>query len=241
MIRVIVALIFVLPVVAVCCAVFLSQRGVPAATIRRWWLTSTGVYLFNLPLILLGLPIVAIALRFATRDKTAARPYTVYPQYGSWLPVRLPVWARPWDNPTDGLLGDKRGWWANHCQTRFGHPSTAALCMWLWATIRNPANYWSRITTGVDVSRCTIAMLAGSSRRADETENGWHFLEATRDDGRKYHLFQVAIKYPFSATHGFYCRFGWKVELDEPVGPDVPLQERMRASVYKVSIWKDLA
>lgn len=67
----------------------------------------------RLGLILLGLPVVPLALMFRLYDPGTAVAFTQYP--GAWQLVTLPRWAWPWSNDRDGLLGDKRGWWAANC------------------------------------------------------------------------------------------------------------------------------
>ena len=66
---------------------------------------SIPVFLAGIPLLLLGLPMVALALPFRTLDTSTGRAFTQYPDYGYWYRVRLPKWARLWDNAFDGAYG----------------------------------------------------------------------------------------------------------------------------------------
>lgn len=52
------------------------------------------------------------------------------------------------------LIGATRGW---------RYPSW--LSMWWWAAVRNPANYYSRVTTAIDITGATLRMLAGTRPR----------------------------------------------------------------------------
>ena len=114
--------------------------------------------LIGLPITLIGLLVVWLGIKLGTRIEGNLIPYTQYPQLGEWQLTRLPKWLLLWDNKYDGLLGDKRGWWANYCLETYGKSNHAPYCMWQWAAIRNPANYWSRVVAGVDVSQCTFTL-----------------------------------------------------------------------------------
>lgn len=194
------------------------------------FLRSFGIFLLGIPVTLLGLPIVWVALHFRIEHPENAVPFSQFP--GEWWPVHLPKWAWPWDNNSDGMLGDKRGWWDNYCRENYDTSCNALYSMWQWAAVRNPANNWSRYVTGVDQSRCKVEMLAGTVEDPDDDTPGWNLLLATRDDGKSFPLFQGWLKYPF-ADKGFYWRFGWKVELNETV-----VGENWKGSVFKFSPWK---
>ena len=86
-----------------------------------------------------------------------------------------------------------------------------------------------------------LRKLAGTSVWANEDEFGWHYITAERDGKVLGCLFQAAIRYPFSTRYGFYCRFGYKLELDEPQTVANDLYDRLRSPAWKVSFWKDLS
>lgn len=225
---------------AYACGRYAVCHGAPQAVVSEWFRRGAALYLREMPINLLGLLVVAIALPFRTSDASTSVPFTLYPELGNWQRVNLPAWAERWDNPCDGMLGDKRGWFANWCAARgWRYPSW--LSMWWWAAIRNPANYYSRITTAIDITDATLRMLAGTSAQANENEFGWHFIIAEKDGRTLGCLFQAAIPYPFAPGRGFYCRFGYKIELDEPQTQANDLYERLRSSVWKCSAWKDLS
>lgn len=201
---------------------------------------STAYFIADIPVTLLGLPVVWFALPYRHCPPTFAQTYTQYPEHGSWRLERLPHWALLWDNCYDGMLGDKRGWWANYCLTEYKKPNTDRYCMWQWAAIRNPANYWSRVVCGVDVSRCTMTLLAGQEI-VDEEHPGWHFMVATRDDGKEFHSFEFVFPWFFDKSHAIYGRFGWKVKMSHAsTAPDAREQDRIKGHVYRASPWKEV-
>lgn len=204
----------------------------------KWWLQSTAVFLIGLPVTLLGLPLVALGIFFRRSFPATTQHYTdprFYP-LGDWMLVRLPAWLLLWDNPYDGLHGDKRGWWANYCAENYDADVDDFYSMWQWAAIRNPANYWSRIITGCDVRQ--VELLAGQEV-CDEDHPGWHFLRAADARGRSFYYLGFVVPWWFDRKHAIYGRFGWKLKLAHNGMPqDAPEQDRIRASVYRVSLWK---
>lgn len=203
--------------------------------VLTWWVQSTAVFLLGLPVTLLGLVVVPLALPFR-RYIGEPRPFTQYPDAGYWRLVRLPSWALWWDNIYDGLLGDKRGWWENYCRKNYVHGADHWYSMFQWAAIRNPANYWSRMVTGCDVR--SVSLLAGQPV-VDEDNPGWHFLLAVDAKGSSFYYLGFNFPWWFDKTHAVFGRFGWKLKLThDGMSPDAPEQDRIRASVYRVSFWK---
>lgn len=208
--------------------------------ILHWFFQSTAVFLIGLPVTLLGLPLVAVGIFFRRSFPQTAQHHTDprYYHLGDWMLVRLPTWLLWWDNPCDGLRGDKRGWWDNYCRENYSFSlgSRHWYSMWQWAAIRNPANYWSRVVTGCDVR--TVELLAGQ-QLVDEDNPGWHFLRATDAKGKSFYYLGFVFPWWFDRTHAIYGRFGWKLKLaHDGMKPDAPEQDRIRASVYRVSFWK---
>lgn len=207
--------------------------------ILKWFFKSTFVFLLSLPVMLLGFVMVAIALPFRIEHPETTKPFTDPTQLpGDWMRVTLPRWALWWSNEFDGAWGDKRGWWNTYCMTNYKKLCTAFYSMWQWLAVRNPANYWARVVTGVDVSKCVITHLAGIPD-ADENNPGWSFLVATeRDTGKQFHLLQFWFPWK-NGTHGIWGRFGWKIEMKHnDVTSDARIQDRLKGSVYRVSPWK---
>ncbi|MDR1709994.1 MAG: hypothetical protein LBS70_09790 [Candidatus Accumulibacter sp.] len=233
------ALMVATTVTAWICGRYAISQGVDKSIVRTWFRRGVLLYLAEMPVNLLGLIVVALALPFR-RETSEGMPFSQYPEFGAWRMIELPGWAKWWSNPCDGLIGDKRGWFGQWC---VGHriPYPSALSMWWWAAVRNPANYFSRVTTAIDITGATLKLLAGTSVYASESDFGWHFIVAERDGKTLAALFQAAIPYPFfDRRYGFYCRFGYKIELDEPQTAENDLYDRLRSSVWKMSLWKDL-
>lgn len=210
-------------------AVWLSRK-IDWYVVAWWWVSSTLIYLVGIPITLAGLLVVAIAL---PQRRVIGSPvqFTQHPP-GFWVDTHLPGWAILWDNPVDGLVGDRRGAFADWCR-RHWIGVNSVLAMYIWTAIRNPANYWSRVVTGVEVTFARVETVKQGS--------GWYLLRATEPGGLEVLLFKASIPYPFFRKRGVYARFGWKIELNDEVSPDLPIVDRMRGSVYKMSLWKDMS
>lgn len=201
-----------------------------------WFLKSFLLALLGLPITLLGLPLVALGLLFKRVYPETTKPFTQYP--GNWTLVRLPQWLLPWDNLFDGFMGDKRGWWSN----QRGGKADSFWAMWLWGATRNPANYWSRIMTGVDLSRCVITKISGVDEVLEEPGvKNWQFLVAIRDDGKKFHRFFLSWAFPWNDKLGLMIDIGWKVKLSHNgTLPTAPIKDRIRGSVFTINPIKKL-
>ena len=194
----------------------------------------------GLPVTLIGGPLVVIGLPFRRSYPETMRPFSQYPEHGQWMLVDLPPWLKPWSNPFDGALGDKRGWWASERDGKH----TSFWSMWLWMAVRNPANYYSRVMTGVDVSRCKIERVKGNADVIIEEPgvSNWHVLKATRDDGKTFYRFWLVWAYPFRPDKSLNIDIGWKLKLeDSEMSPDAPIKDRIVGSVFTPGIWKTLA
>jgi hypothetical protein len=205
-----------------------------------WLFWSVTFAIANLGMILLGLPIVALALPFRVQHPETDKPFRQFP--GVWRLVTLPAWAKPWDNIFDGCLGDQRGWWNDNCLKKYGKPATAFYPMWVWMAVRNSANYFSRVTSGCDMGRCVVTKLAGD----DEVEqvagkSQWNFLVATRDDGMEYHRLHCIFPFWFDPKHCIEINIGWKIDLGDNLVPkDAPIDDRIIGFVFRASPWKAL-
>lgn len=173
---------------------------------------------------LAGLIVVPIALRWSQLNEATARPYPS--RAGTWWLVSLPSWARWWDNPVDGACGDQRGDWDAWCRKWLRRPATAYLSMFIWLAIRNPANYWSRIVTGVDelYGRYQVVRFG----------RYWSLSALTTPSGRVYPLF--AFWKPLIGDRGLEIRIGWKIDNDV-ITPDMPLPDRCRGSVFRIQVF----
>lgn len=116
---------------------------------------------------------VAVPTLSPRDTKSLYRPTTQLP--GVWQLITLPAWLSGGATSSTGHGGDKRGWWNTNCVNEYGKYYFEFFPMWMWLAIRNPANYWSRVMTGCDVSKCDITRLAGRDL-ANEDHPGWSFL-----------------------------------------------------------------
>lgn len=187
--------------------------------------------LTKLVLIPIGLAAVAVGIPFRRIVLNGDRPI-----------VRLPQWLLWFDNAYDGLTGDKRDDWNRFCLERYGKPASHPLCMWLWAAVRNPVNYWSRNIAGVDVSRLFIRLAAGREVVIEEPgKSGWQLIRALRDDGSFFFRLFGSFAYPFRHDRGLMFDFGWKLKLSHSGMPkDAQENDRFKGIVFVVSPWKVL-
>lgn len=207
------------------------------------FLRSIGYFLVGIPISLIGLPVVALALPFRVEHPETSKPFTQYPALGTWRLVTLPTWVKWFSNEFDGALGDKRGWWANYCLKTYGQPHTTFYCMWRWLAVRNPTNWWSRVVTGIDVSRCAIVKVAGDDYVTDEPGIGfqWQILDAVRDDGRHFPRVYLVAPWWFDPAHAVTVDIGWKIRLaHNGTAKDADISDRLKGSVFNASPWKTL-
>ena len=209
-----------------------------------WYVKSVSTFLVGIPVTLAGFPIVAIALPFRIEHPETEVQFSDprYASQGAHRLVTLPAWAKPWDNIFDGAWGDRRGWWNNYCLENYKKDCTAFRSMWQWLACRNPANYFSRVMTGVDVSLCTITVLGGVGEVVEEPGvSNWQFLVATRIDGKKYHRFFCSLPWWFDQGHAVMFDIGWKIKLaHNGISMDAPIKNRIKGSVFTPSFWKAL-
>jgi len=183
---------------------------------------------------LLGLVVVWFALPYRS-IQSAIQPFSQFPQHGSWFLVRLPSWALWWDNVFDGMLGDKRGWWANECKGEH----TTRFNMWRWAAVRNPGNYFSRNVCGVDVSGLSITCLTKRGVVEAAPYRGFMVLKGVDAKGKVYP--RLYAEFAITKTHGLMLDFGWKIKLKHNgTLPDAPESERIKGIVLTLSPWKEL-
>lgn len=168
---------------------------------------------------LVGLFVVAIAIPFKVDDISKSDGRKI---------VNLPRWAWLFGNDYDGLLGDKRGWWAEN--TPFGWPVDHFVSMYTWAALRNPVNNM-RLTNlfSAPVQGSTITFKGKEHVRDDKDSAGWQFV-TTENSGKKW--FGFYLVYLWSDTRAFVIRLGFKVEPK-----DAGSTER-QGMTTKVNPWK---
>ena len=185
-----------------------------------------------------GLFVVAAMISFRTTDETTRKPYTEHPELGDYVFTNFMGW---WGNPYDGLVGDKRGEFAQWCVDNGIKPGSFR-AMWIWASQRNPVNKWSRNVVGVDVAFCKIVKVFGDdSIFEDPGKCCVQLLCATRNDGKEFCRLFIALAYPFRPSKAFMLDIGWKVKLTHNgTKTDARPQDRYKGHVCTISPWKSL-
>lgn len=171
----------------------------------------------NIVLDLLGLVVVAMAIPFRVQDVSLSDGRAI---------INLPRWAHLFGNDYDGLLGDKRQWWAQNCDAevlfgllpllrrmRIPIPTVTAasfLGMYWWAAIRNPANNMRLLALySCPVSECEISYRGAAVVEDKPGQGGWQFVVASKGLRRWYGFYFV---HEWSATRAFVIRFGFKIK-----------------------------
>ena len=182
----------------------------------------------RLVLLLVGLPLVAVAILFAVPGYSLSDGRRI---------VDLPRWAWLWGNAFDGLGGDKRLWWAANCDAlvlfgllpllrRLGLPLaplrvTSWLARWWWAAVRNPVNNL-RLVPGFNcpVSECVIRFLGASVVEDKPGYSGWQFVAARHAGGRS-RWYGFYLVHQWNTSRAFVLRLGYKIK-PEHEGSDEP-------------------
>ena len=122
--------------------------------------------------------------------------------------VNLPRWAWLWGNDYDGLLGDKRGWWA--ANTPFGWSADSFCAMYWWAAFRNPANNMRLLDTfSAPVIDSKISYRGRYTVEDKPGMGGWQFVIVENDGKRRYGFYLVRC---WSEKRAFVVRLGFKVK-----------------------------
>lgn len=178
-----------------------------------------SLFVANVVLDVIGLVVVAIALPFRVKDYSGSDGREI---------SNLPKWAWLFGNDYDGVLGDKRGWWA--ANTPFGLPVDNFVSMYTWAALRNPVNNMRRTNLfSAPVQGSTITFKGKEHVRDDKDSAGWQFV-TTENSGKKW--FGFYLVYLWSDTRAFVIRLGFKVEPK-----DAGSAER-QGMTTKVNLWK---
>ena len=161
------------------------------------------LFILKLALAIIGLvwvPVCLVGIKLHSASST------------NWELTRLPWWGHPFDNPRDGLMGDKRlHYWLEGDQfPKWFSKAPSKLQSWLkayyWLAIRNPANNFSRFYPGlaVNVTKAKIELLAGDTYVNNKTTPGYQFVRAF--DGVLYYWGFYLV------TDKLVIRLGHKIE-----------------------------
>lgn len=159
------------------------------------------LYLFvaNMILDLIGLVVVAIAIPFRVDGISLSDGRKI---------SNLPKCVWLFGNDYDGLLGDKRMWWA--ANTPWGLPADHFISMYTWAALRNPVNNM-RLTDmfSCPVEGSTITYKGQAHVRDKVGGEGWQFV-TTENNGKKW--FGFYLVHLWSDKRAFVIRLGYKTE-----------------------------
>lgn len=179
------------------------------------------VFLFisNIILVLIGLFVVAIALPFRVDGVSGSDGRRI---------SNLPRCVWIFGNDYDGVLGDKRGWWA--ANTPFKLPVDHFISMYTWAALRNPVNN-KRFTSMFSATVAgSIISYKGNFKVKDKAgQEGWQFV-TTENKGKKWYGFYLVKLW--SLERAFVIRLGYKVEPSH-IGTTEPKGMTTKINLYK--------
>lgn len=185
---------------------------------------ASFVWLFvaNVFFVLSGLVMVPLAIPFHQKGFSVSDGRSI---------VNLPKWAYVWGNDFDGLLGDKRGWWA--ANTPFHLPVDHFFSMFMWAAVRNPANNMRMLKMfQAPITNSTITYKGDYDVQDDPGEGGWQFVK-TENAGKSWYGLYIVKSY--NSTHAFVLRLGFKITPSHQGTADLP-----KGFVTKISFYKEL-
>lgn len=164
------------------------------AALQFMWL-----FVANVILDLIGLVVVAIALPFRVDGISVSDGRKI---------SNLPKCVWLFGNDYDGVLGDKRMWWA--ANTPFGLPADHYISMFTWTALRNPVNNM-RLTSmfSCPLEGSTVSYKGQFYVRDKPGKGGWQFV-TTENNGKKWYGFYLV--HEWSATRAFVIRLGFKTE-----------------------------
>lgn len=143
--------------------------------------------------------------------------------------VNLPRWAWLWGNDFDGLLGDKRGRWADN--TPRGWAVDSFMAMFWWAAIRNPANNMRFLDAfSAPIMDSKIGYWGRYTVEDKPGLDGWQFVWAEQEGRRWYGFYAVLC---WSTTRALVVRLGFKIK-PEHAGK----QEPRKGLTFKVNLYK---
>lgn len=184
--------------------------------VRQWaWLAAA-----RLLAIVSGLIMVAIAIPFRAPGLSFSDGRKI---------VNLPRWAWLWGNDYDGLLGDKRGWWAQN--TPFGVPAESWLAMYTWAALRNPANNMRMLNAFSAIVQGSAFTWIGDYIVEDKPGlGGWQLVQA-ENGGRRWYGFYLV--HQWTNSRAFVVRLGFKIKPAHAGTAEPPKGLTFKLNPYK--------
>jgi hypothetical protein len=178
------------------------------------------LFFSNIVLVLLGFLVVAIAIPFRVKGHSVSDGREI---------VNLPKWAWLWGNDFDGLLGDKRGWWA--ANTPFGVAVDSYIAMYTWTALRNPANNKRLLSWYQTPVVGSVITYKGDYTVEDKPGmGGWQFVKTVHDGTASYGFYLV---HEWSLTRAFVIRFGYKVKPSHAGSEELAKGFTTKVNLYK--------
>lgn len=192
------------------------------APLQWMWLLIFDIF-FNV----LGLFMVAIGIPFAKWGISVSDGRAI---------LNLPRWLHIWGNDFDGLLGDKRGWWA--ANTPFHVHAESFLAKWWWAAIRNPSNNMRRYAMfSAPITGSAISYVGDYEVEDDVEGSGMQFVKCVSTKGKSYYGFYWVKEWHNrgEVKRGLMVRIGFKVNPRHAGTVDQP-----KGLTYRLNPWKKL-
>ena len=192
-------------------------------------------------LIALGAVVVPIALLFRKEVEGSEVPGgTKYMPDWNWKLILLPKWAWIWSNESDGMLGDKRGYWG---KIRKNDPESF-LSMYIWAAFRNPVNNLRYVPlVSCLVNKCTDIKCVGREDVADKVGGaGWNVVWGVTPTKFPYPGFYM-VKMWGDTGKCLRIRIGWKLKKSyiSRYIEDPEAEEKRIGFTFLAAPWKQVS
>ena len=202
-----------------------KENKIKSVDFIKAFISFVFLFVVNVFFVLSGLLFVALGIPFRVEGFSVSDGRPI---------VNLPKWLYPYGNDFDGLLGDKRFWYANN--TPFGVPVDSFLAMYNWAALRNPCNNLRMLDMfNAKITDSTFSYLGDYIVEDDPGEGGWQFVKCVDVDGKVRYGLYVVKPYFFNPKYAFVIRWGFKVQPKDAGTVDMP-----KGFVTKISFWKEL-
>lgn len=191
--------------------------------------------------ILLSPIAVLIGLGFSRPDYSRMESFKKYkfPE-NIWVYYDLPDWLGWYQNPEDGLMGDKRGWYWNECCAQW---LPGWVRMWWWSGFRNPANRLKRFILGLDIRDYVIIKVRGQDYVRDDLQStGFQILKAKpKRFGNKAHWMLYWVwKWP-NTNRAIVVQLGAKIKLSHNHVNYVDEPDYFKGITFEVNPFKDIS
>lgn len=165
--------------------------------------------------------------------------YTQHLKDKHWQLKRLPDWSlfgvyfmRRYNNMRDGVVGDKRGWYAKE-------KGESKIRQIIWNGIRNPDNTGKRLFNAIDIADCKTRVEKGYLEHVDEdSESTWgeKLVIAVDSNGKEYKSYESMKPLRIFGWFTGYCirrLEGYKFDFGEEKIPFPDSKSKMTFEFYR--------